>query len=59
MTVKCTSNIVVTTLKDKTIQVQWTKTHYGHDKELQFIRISKEDKLNVASQLVSGVRPAR
>lgn len=56
----CTSQIKAKINKAKnTVNVQYWKTHYGHDYDLQHIRLSKMEKANIAHKLSTGVSMAR
>ncbi|KAL1510064.1 hypothetical protein ABEB36_004719 [Hypothenemus hampei] len=58
MNVLCTSEIKVIKENGK-ILVEYQKCHYGHDLEIQHIRLPKSEKQNIASKLVSGITPQR
>ncbi|XP_031354776.1 uncharacterized protein LOC116179198 isoform X4 [Photinus pyralis] len=51
----CTSQIKVTKKGGSDILIQWQKTHYGHTFDLKHIRLSIQDREEVALKLISGV----
>ena len=51
----CTSTLVVTYVDDGAITVDVRYTHYGHEKELQHIRLAKEKRQEVAAKIQQGV----
>ena len=51
----CTAKICLQRLKNGEVQAHITKTHYGHKISLGHLRLSKQDKLSVAGQLLQGV----
>lgn len=50
----CTSQIVVKKTDEKR-NVVYYKTHYGHEKDIRHLRISKKDRTAIAEQLANGV----
>jgi hypothetical protein len=58
MDISCTSQIKLI-IKHDSFLIQWQKTHYGHKRELQHIRISQEHRQVIASKLISGVTPVK
>ncbi|KAH1021709.1 hypothetical protein HUJ04_011193 [Dendroctonus ponderosae] len=44
---------------EKKFYVHFQKTHYGHNLDLQHLRISKHDKGLIASKLIAGVTKTR
>lgn len=40
-------------------RVDYFKTHYGHDLEVQHIRIPREDRIDISARLSSGVPVVR
>ena len=51
----CTATMTVTIFPDKSVKADAILTHYGHQKELQHIRISKRKRQEVAAKLKQGV----
>ena len=51
----CSSTLVVTYVDDGTITVNVCYTHYGHEKELQHIRLAKEKRKELAPKIQQGV----
>lgn len=47
--------MTVTILPDKSLRVDAILTHYGHEKELQRLRITKRKQQEVAAKLKQGV----
>ncbi|KAJ8969759.1 hypothetical protein NQ314_001596 [Rhamnusium bicolor] len=43
----------------KEIVAVWQKTHYGHENEIQHIRLNRADRNAVASKLAAGVPKER
>ncbi|KAJ8912340.1 hypothetical protein NQ315_014707, partial [Exocentrus adspersus] len=54
----CTSQIKVV-ISDNMCTAFYYKTHYGHDVELQHLRISSRDRATIAGKLASGVSISR
>ena len=52
----CTSYIKLKVI-DQKLNVSYVKTHYGHDKEVSFLKIPDEIKVNIASKLSEGISP--
>ncbi|XP_050300050.1 uncharacterized protein LOC126738662 isoform X2 [Anthonomus grandis grandis] len=50
----CTSAIILKHVAEG-IKIKYFKTHYGHDKKMAHIPLSKDDKNMIASQLIQGV----
>ncbi|KAJ8932895.1 hypothetical protein NQ314_014376 [Rhamnusium bicolor] len=55
----CISYIKLVKENGKEIVAVWQKTHYGHENEIQHIRLSRADRNAVASKLAAGVPKAR
>ena len=51
----CTASMTVTILADKSLKVDAILTHYGHEKELLHLRITKRKRQEVAAKLKQGV----
>lgn len=51
----CTASMTVTILADKSLKVNAILTHYGQEKELQHLRITKRKRQEVAAKLKQGV----
>ena len=49
------ASMTVTILADKSLRVDAILTHYGHEKELQHLRITKRKRQEVAAKLKQGV----
>lgn len=41
------------------LRVEWQQTHYGHQLELQHLRLHKTDKQLIAFKLIEGVPPRK
>lgn len=50
----CISQMKVTKATTGKIIVRWDATHYGHEIQLQHIRIPKKVRHIIASKLISG-----
>ncbi|KAJ8932031.1 hypothetical protein NQ314_015004 [Rhamnusium bicolor] len=55
----CVSYIKLVKENGKEIVAVWQKMHYGHENEIQHIRLSQADPNAVASKLAAGVPKAR
>ncbi|XP_022198441.2 uncharacterized protein LOC111055535 [Nilaparvata lugens] len=51
----CTASIDCVEQLDGTVLAKLCSTHYGHDPSVEFLRLTKADKDNIASQLGKGV----
>uniref|UniRef100_A0A1Y1M411 C2H2-type domain-containing protein n=2 Tax=Photinus pyralis TaxID=7054 RepID=A0A1Y1M411_PHOPY len=51
----CTSQIKLIKKGGNDILIQWQKTHYGHTLDLKHVRLSVQDREEVALKLISGV----
>lgn len=49
------ASMTVTILADKSLKVDTILTHYGHEKELQHLRITVRKRQEVAAKLKQGV----
>ncbi|XP_074037973.1 uncharacterized protein [Leptinotarsa decemlineata] len=54
----CTSEIKVVEENNK-ILIEWQKVHYGHNLDIQYIRLPKTEKQNIATKITNGVAPQR
>ncbi|KAJ8930774.1 hypothetical protein NQ314_016408 [Rhamnusium bicolor] len=55
----CVSYIKLVKENGKEIVAVWQKTHYGHENEIQHIRLSRADRNAVASKLAAVVPKER
>ncbi|CAH0547094.1 unnamed protein product [Brassicogethes aeneus] len=55
----CTSQIILKKMNMDKYRVDYFKTHYGHDLEVQHIRIPREDRIDISARLSSGVPVVR
>lgn len=51
----CISQMTITIRDDTTVLMKRCKSHYGHQADLQHLRINIDDQLVIASKLISGV----
>ncbi|XP_023014847.2 uncharacterized protein [Leptinotarsa decemlineata] len=51
----CTSQIIVVKNGNDIYQVTYYSTHYGHDTEVQHVRMTKDEREKIASKLAEGV----
>ena len=51
----CTASITTTLLKDGTVSADVCYNHYGHDTQLEHLRLSKENRNEIAAKLKQGV----
>lgn len=51
---QCTASIKYLQTDDGKIKVKLCGTHYGHKKEIELLRMTKSDKLNIAGKLQQG-----
>ncbi|VEN50043.1 unnamed protein product, partial [Callosobruchus maculatus] len=51
----CTSRIKLTMKQDSSVLMNFVKMNYGHDFEIQHLRIPKEERVNIARKLTAGV----
>ncbi|EFA09886.1 hypothetical protein TcasGA2_TC012035 [Tribolium castaneum] len=51
----CTSQIIVNKSHDGTLSVNYFKTHYGHEVDLEHVKLSKQDRCSIASKLLLGL----
>jgi hypothetical protein len=51
----CTAKIHLHYLKNGEVKAHITNTHYGHKISLGHLRLSKQDRLSIAGQLLQGV----
>lgn len=56
---KCTSQIILTIENNGQFCCIYHKTHYGHNINLQHVRIPKGDRMDIAAKLTSGVSVTR
>ncbi|CAH2004745.1 unnamed protein product [Acanthoscelides obtectus] len=52
----CTSQIKVTK-EDIGVVIEWQTVHYGHGRDLRYLRLSKEDKQYIVARLKKGKTP--
>lgn len=56
----CTSKIkVITNKENSSVTAIYFKTHYGHNFDVQHLRIPKIEKANIAQKLASGINFSR
>lgn len=53
--VHCTASITCFELPDGKLEVKICSTHYGHDSELQHLRLTQTEKFQIVEQLCRGV----
>lgn len=55
----CTSQIIVTKKPNDHHTVNFYKTHYGHEFDLQHLHVPLKDRSNIAAKLNNGVPVTR
>jgi len=55
----CTSTIKCRVLNNCKHEVEFIKTHYGHQCDIQHLKISNTNSVEIASKLVAGVSKQR
>ncbi|XP_044266575.1 uncharacterized protein LOC123012605 [Tribolium madens] len=51
----CTSQIIVNKSHDGTLSVNYFKNHYGHEVDLEHVKLSKQDRGSIATKLLLGL----